>query len=447
MHSLIQSLRKKVAGMPYFLQMMILALAAFGCYTSMYAYRKSFAAGVFMESDFLGVHYKVWLVIAQVVGYMLSKFYGIKFISELGTKRRGLKIVVLVGIAWLALLGFAIAPKPYNVFFMFLNGLPLGMIWGLVFSYLEGRRLTELLAAVMSVSLVFASGFVKTIARTLIENYHVSEYWMPFSTGLLFALPLLGCTLLLELMPQPDEQDKQLRTERKTMNARERKQFFKSYAPGLLLAILIYLLFTILRDLRDNFEVEIWADIGFVGKDIYAKVDTTIAVIVLLMMSLLILVKNNMKALSFIYLMLFIGCLLAGLSSYFYEKEMLSGLWWMMLAGLGLYMVYIPFNAIFFERFLATFREKGNIGFLMYTADAIGYLGSVGVLLFREFGPLQLGWGAIYQKVLLFSSIVGSITLLISFLYFWNKKQRKNRKKQTEKDGVTWNEELNYSGL
>src|SRR5690606_716329 len=114
--------------------------------------------------------------------------------------------------AWLALLGFALTPAPYNILFMFINGLPLGMIWGIVFSYLEGRRTTEFLAAVMSVSLVFASGFVKTLARFLMENLHVEVHWMPFITGLLFVIPLLIFTFLLENLPSADEKDKALRT-------------------------------------------------------------------------------------------------------------------------------------------------------------------------------------------------------------------------------------------
>jgi hypothetical protein len=37
-----------------------------------------------------------------------------------------------------------------------------------------------------------------------------------------------------------------------------------------------------------------------------------------------------------------------------------------------------------FERLLAMTRDRGNIGFLMYVADAIGYLGYVAVMLGRE---------------------------------------------------------------
>ena len=44
---------------------------------------------------------------------------------------------------------------------MFFNGLPLGMIGGLVVRYLEGRRASELLLAALSCSFIVASGAVK----------------------------------------------------------------------------------------------------------------------------------------------------------------------------------------------------------------------------------------------------------------------------------------------
>ena len=69
---------------------------------------------------------------------------------------------------------------------MLLNGLPLGMIWGLVFSYLEGRRQTELLGAGLSVSFIFSSGVVKSVGKVLMQDFGVTQMWMPFLTGLIF---------------------------------------------------------------------------------------------------------------------------------------------------------------------------------------------------------------------------------------------------------------------
>src|ERR1700759_1818038 len=172
----MEKLRSRVAKLPYSMLSVLAAISSFGAYTSMYAFRKAFSAGTFTGQQYFHIDYKVWLVIAQIVGYTLSKFYGIKFIAELKPGQRSKYILLLVGIAWAALLFFAIVPAPYNIVFLFINGFPLGLIWGLVFGYLEGRKSTEFMAAVLSISLIFASGFVKTIARTLMGSYHVNEY-------------------------------------------------------------------------------------------------------------------------------------------------------------------------------------------------------------------------------------------------------------------------------
>jgi hypothetical protein len=62
----------------------------------------------------------------------------------------------------------------------------------------------------------------------------------------------------------------------------------------------------------------------------------------------------------------------------------LDGFWLMVLIGLGLYLPYVAMHTTVFERLLALTRDRGNIGFLMYVADAIGYLGYVAVMLGRE---------------------------------------------------------------
>src|SRR5687768_1841221 len=107
-------------------------VAAFGTYFCMYGFRKPFTT----IADEPGVV----LVISQTLGYMLSKFIGIKVISEMPRKRRAAAILTLIGCAELALLGFGLVPRPWSAVCLFLNGLPLGMVFGLVLGFLEGRR-------------------------------------------------------------------------------------------------------------------------------------------------------------------------------------------------------------------------------------------------------------------------------------------------------------------
>ena len=101
----------------------------------MYAFRKPFAAGIFDGQELWGVNYKIVLILSQVIGYATSKAIGIKVFSEMRPKLRPFLILAFIGFAELALLGFGLVKPPYNFFFLFLNGLPLGMIWGLGYAY------------------------------------------------------------------------------------------------------------------------------------------------------------------------------------------------------------------------------------------------------------------------------------------------------------------------
>ena len=103
---------------------------------------------------------------------------------------RAQAILGLIGASWLALIVFAVVPAIFKVPAMFVNGLCLGMIWGLVFSYMEGRRTSEVLGAVLCASFIVSSGAVKSVGILLIQLAHVPVFWMPAATGLVF-VPLL----------------------------------------------------------------------------------------------------------------------------------------------------------------------------------------------------------------------------------------------------------------
>ncbi|MBS1532521.1 MAG: hypothetical protein JSU01_19615 [Bacteroidetes bacterium] len=414
----MEKLRARVAKWPYGLMSVLAGISAFGAYTSMYAFRKGFTAGTFAGSQYFHIDYKVWLVIVQIIGYTASKFYGIKFISELKPSQRAKSILLLIGIAWLALLLFAIIPAPYNIICLFVNGFPLGLIWGLVFGYLEGRKSTEFMAAVLSISLIFASGFVKTVALHLKDLFHLSEYTMPFFTGALFAIPLLLFVFFLELMPPPTEEDMRLRTKRLPMDATERKNFLRRFMPGIVFTLIIYVLLTIMRDVRDNFEVEIWRSFGVKDRNIFTEIDSIISAAVLVAMSLLILIRNNLKAFSVIHGVIISGSVLIGIGTLLFALNMISPMTWMTFAGLGLYLGYVPYNAVFFERWLASFHYKGNVGFLIYVADSMGYLGSVSVLLVKELGHPDISWGTFFKDSVVIVAVIGGISATLSLFYF-----------------------------
>ncbi len=402
------------------------AVAAFLTYMVIFGFRKSFTVCTFDGLRFAGLNYKTILVLSQMLGYLLAKFYGIKFIAELQRLGRYKIILLLVGIAWLAWLLFALVPAPWNAVFLFINGFPLGMLWGVVFSYVEGRRSTDFIGAALAVSFIFSSGFVKSVGGWLLLQFHLSEFWVPFATGLVFALPLLFFVYLIEQIPPPDEADIEARMQRKPMPATERKKLVRYFFPGLVACILIYTFATIFRDIRDNFSADMWKEMGYLNQPaIFSKTETPITLIVLILIGSMVLIKNSYHALMLAHFFIGLGFLIAGISTFFFVQKQLDPVWWMTAVGLGLYMVYIPFNSVFFERMIAAFRFTGNVGFLIYLADSFGYMGSVGVLLTKEIAKVKLNWVSFFSNSVILLSVAGVLITLFSALYFSRKRKER----------------------
>lgn len=399
--------------------------AAFVTYCSMYAFRKPFTAGEYAALSLWGIDYKIILIVTQVLGYMLSKFIGIKVVAEMTPARRIRSILALIGVAWLALFFLAVVPYPYNFVVMFFNGLPLGMIWGIVFSFLEGRRFTELLGAGMSASFIVSSGAVKAVGKSLTDLGGVGEFWMPFLTGLLFLPLLLLGVAMLRHIPPPTAEDEALRTRRVPMGAAERRAFWRNFAPGIVLTVAIYIALTIFRDIRDNFAVEIWAGLGYPdAPEILALAEIPIAISVLIIIGAMMVIRNNRLAFYANHGMIFLGGFSLILTTWLFDQGWLAPAAWMILAGFGMYLAYIAYHTMFFERWIALFRYQSNLGYLMYIADAFGYLGSVVILFYKNFGSAELTWLRFFNGT---AYVTGALTIGLSLLavaYFLRKERQ-----------------------
>jgi hypothetical protein len=369
--------------------------------------------------------YKIALVIAQAAGYALSKLIGVKVISEIDPARRGGAILLLIGVSWLALIAFALVPAPWNVLALFFNGLPLGMIWGLVFGYMEGRRVSEVLGSILCASFILSSGVVKSVGAWLMQAAHVTPFWMPAATGAVFFPLLFASVWLLGQLPSPSAEDEAERVKRAPMSAEERGAFLKAYAPGVVLLVISYILLTAFRDFRDNFAAEIWTALGY-GKEagIFTASEFPVAVIALVALGAVMVVRSNFKALMVIHAIVFLGFLLLGAATLAFQAHLLAPLPWMILAGAGLYLAYTPFNAMLFDRLIAFSGRVATAGFLIYVADASGYLGSVALLLWRNFGGFKLDWLQFFTLSAYATSLIGAVLTAMAALYFRNRARR-----------------------
>jgi hypothetical protein len=296
------------------------------------------------------------------------------------------------------------------------------MIWGLVFSYLEGRKTTEFAGAVLSVSFIFSSGVVKSTGKWLMLDREVSEFWMPFITGALFVLPMIVFTFLLNHLPPPSATDVAMRHERKAMTKSERKAFIARFLPGLILIVFTYMLLTVLRDFRDNFANELFIELGFANNaSIFTQTEVPVSLIVLFCMALLVLVRNNFKAFVINHLIIMLGYAVALLSTFLFINQAITPLYWMVLVGIGLYLSYVPFNALYFERMIATYRINANVGFVMYISDSFGYLGSVLVLFGKQLAGKDVSWTSFFEQAVIIITVIGIAGTGLALFYFSKK--------------------------
>jgi hypothetical protein len=383
--------------------------AAFGTYFCMYGFRKPFTAATF-SGEKAGVGLKTLLVTAQVLGYTLSKFLGIKVIAELPPRRRAALLLGLIAAAEAALVLFGLTPVPFSAVWLFGNGLALGLVFGLVLGFLEGRRHTEALTAGLCTSFIVADGFTKSVGAFLLGR-GVGEAWMPAAAGLLFLPPLLLFVAVLARIPAPSRRDVAARSERTPMNAADRRRFLRRHGLGLLPLLLVFLLVTVLRSVRADFAPEIWE--GLLGTKaapaLFTWSETVVAAGVLLLTGATVFLRDNRRAF-FTALGLALGGALLVAGALLALRAGLLPFAFLTLHGLGLYLPYIVVHTTLFERLIAMTRDRANIGYLMYLADALGYLGYVVVMLSRnlaepaaDFLPffLALSWGIAAACVLL----------------------------------------------
>ncbi len=398
-------------------------VAAFGTYFCMYAFRKPFAVAQYNGVSAGHWEYKTVAVAAQVIGYMLSKFIGIKVTSEMPAAGRARGIVVLILLAELALILFGLVPAPYNLVCLFLNGLPLGMVFGLVLGFLEGRQQTEALTAMLCTSFILADGFTKSVGKVLLD-WGVDQFWMPAAVGAIFLGPLLAFVWMLKHIQHPSEADVVARSERPPLNSRDRRAFFRKYARGLVPLLVMFLLVTVLRSIRSDFAPEIWTSLGVTtSPELFSYSELWVGLGVTLANGAAVLISNNYRAFQAALLTSTLGLILLLGAAVGQQAGQLAPFAFMVLVGVGLYLPYVATHTTVFERLIAMTRDRGNLVFLMYLADAIGYLGYVAVMLARNAWETDTDFMVFFRSCCYLGGLISLLCMLACHLHFAKAKQ------------------------
>ena len=160
--------------------------------------------------------------------------------------------------------------------------------------------MTDVLASLLGVSMVISSGTAKSVGLYVMDTWQVSEFWMPALIGAV-ALPLLALLgYALNRLPQPTEEDIALKSERETLNGRQRWELFKHFMPFLTMLFVANIAIVVLRDIKEDFLVNI-IDMSGYSPWLFTQIDSVVTLTILAIFGLMVLVKDNFKALSVLY--------------------------------------------------------------------------------------------------------------------------------------------------
>lgn len=338
-------------------------------YSLVYALRKPFTAAEFEGLQVYGMDYKIAVSIIQLLGYVSAKLLGIKYISELRPEGCLKFIIGSAALSEISLIAFGVLPIPYNIVALYFNGLSLGCMWGVIFSFLEGRRTTDILASIMGVSMALSSGVAKSLGLYALNQLHVSEFWMP---------ALIGANLLL----------------------------------------------TVQRDIKEDFIVCI-IDVQTISSWAFAQIDSIATFVLLAVFALLATTYNHLKVLCMLLILSTFGMGTLAFLGATEGNEHIPTTIWLFLQSLCLDIAYLSFQTIFFERFIACFKIKGNVGFFIITIDFVGYLGTLGLLLFKEFCASHIDWASFYNHMSLFIGVACCLSFIASLIYMIYARKRK----------------------
>ena len=222
------------------------------------------------------------------------------------------------------------------------------------------------------------------------------------------ALPLLiVVALLLDRLPEPTAEDIAYRVAREPLDGKQRMALFKKYSAILVPLLTVNVFFTVLRDIKEDFLVDIvqYTSINLTSF-LFVRINAIVTVVLLVILGSMVFVKDNKKALNALLLLMFLGSALVLLSSALFDRLSAAPVMWLLLQTMGIYTAYLAFQTVFFDRFIANFRITGNVGFFIYMADFLGYLFSCFFLFGKSIFNFHVNWLQYYNSLAVSISVI-----------------------------------------
>eukprot|EP00002_Diphylleia_rotans_P019075 TRINITY_DN3695_c0_g1_i3.p1 TRINITY_DN3695_c0_g1~~TRINITY_DN3695_c0_g1_i3.p1 ORF type:complete len:470 (-),score=76.42 TRINITY_DN3695_c0_g1_i3:50-1459(-) len=358
------------------------ALTSFLAYTCVYGIRMPIFAAQFLDYKVRGFDLKVAFTMAQTAGIAVGKLGSTILISSLERENRLSTLYFLGSGATIGLLPVYLQWIPeIQVLGLFLCGICLAPIWGIIVLYLEGRGQSEILFAAAGLSPIFAGGLARSLGAYLIQS-GIPEHTLPFTCGLVSLAFFCIITFYLNKLPPPTNQDIALRNVRKPMDATSRMQTLSNLGFGVWPLLCIYSFLNSFRAYREYFAYEIWSEIwgrptdpiNLVRPEIY------IGLFAISTFACMSFIHSNRAAFFSMLGFMIAGGFLIWIGNELHVLGYVSNTVWTILIGVGLWIAYVPAGSMIFERLIAMSGLEVTAVFLIYLTDGLGYLSTIVML-------------------------------------------------------------------
>lgn len=315
-----------------------LALIALLFYSCIFLIKASmFACSWKSMPNVFGLQYKTCLALAQTFGYAAGKMPAIIYSPKLPASRlRGALITVVCASGTCVCLSCA-APAKLALALVAFACVWLAPTWSLLQRYLEGRRDTEAIVAIVSFSYIGASGLCKGLCVDLVLLFGLSEREAVAACAAIGIGVGVAAAFGVAAQPPPSAADIEKRGRRKAMVSyrTELDRLLRGgFGVGIGLAVVAYTMLGALRAYRDYYQLELFQAVGLAqSSSLFALSEFTVSLFVLGATAGFSAFEDNRSAMHVILRVAAPGALSLALLTYLNQSGLLGGLPWMI--GIG----------------------------------------------------------------------------------------------------------------
>ena len=322
-----------------------LALFALLYYSCVFLVKSSmFACTWTHRPSFAGLSFKTCLALAQTFGYAVGKVPSMAFSPKLPRAHLRSALMAVLGAAASCVTLSCITTAAVSLLLVGLACVCLAPTWSLLQRFLEGRRDTEGIVAVVSFSYIGAAGLCKGAAVDLVA-LGFSEERAVATCAVAGALVGVAAAHGVAAQPPPDAADIAKRGRRAQMTdyRAECGQLCHRFGVGIGVSVVAYTCLGALRAYRDYFQLELFAAVGLVGRSsLFALSEFIVSLVVLAATAAFGLVEDDRRAISVILRVAACGGLGLSLLTWAHQAGALGGLQWIIAMGACAFLACAP---------------------------------------------------------------------------------------------------------